>query len=255
MYRTGHDLHDDEIRERYSHIVKHVSMPRYFYRHVAGRVATIRPLRTVLDIGCGNGYLLEAIAERRPGLSLYGLEPSPGLAAAASARADGRWTIVQGSAAAPPFPPAAFDLITMTEVFEHLKEPAPTLLALRTLLRPGGRLLITTPNMSAYSPFWRLAERLRIPLVSPAFLPWEHPLKTFQPIDTAYEFDEVLDIFRSARLDIARVSAREYFPYATSTIPIVRRLYAKYAQSRVDDVCSRILPVRMGYRLVVECRA
>ena len=255
MYRTGHDLDDREIAARYSRIVRHVSMPRYFYCYVADRVARLPGIASALDVGCGNGYLLEQIAARRPDVALTGLEPSPGLVASARDRSRGRWTVAQGSATDLPFPRALFDLVTMTEVFEHLKQPAAALVGLRAMLRPGGRLLITTPNMSAYRPFWRLAERVPVPGIARAFLPWEHPRKTFQPIDTAYEYDEVLDVFRIAGMRVTSVTAREFFPYATSTIPIVRRLYAKHGQARADKLLGRVLPVRMGYRLIIECAA
>lgn len=46
-----------------------------------------------------------------------------------------------------PLPDASFDVAVMTEVLEHLREyPARTLAEVRRILRPGGLLVLTTPN-------------------------------------------------------------------------------------------------------------
>lgn len=56
-----------------------------------------------------------------------------------------------------PFPDAMFDAAIMTEVLEHLRQyPAHSLAEVRRILRPGGRLYLTTPN-AAY-----LVRRLRL---------------------------------------------------------------------------------------------
>ncbi len=50
----------------------------------------------------------------------------------------------------PPFPPP-FDLILFTEVLEHLNfHPVPTLTRLANLLRPGGSIILTTPDASEW---------------------------------------------------------------------------------------------------------
>lgn len=253
MLKTGYELSDEEIGRRYSSIVKQVSMPRYFYGYIAELVAGQPAGDTVLDLGCGNGYLLEAIARRRPDLTLCGVEAAPGLVASATTRSNGRWRVLQGTALEIPFDAASFELVTMTEVFEHMKDPRAVLREVARVLRPAGRLLLTVPNMSAYGPFWRVAERMPMRGLRDAFLPWEHPLKTFQPIDTAYEFDEIREIIRAAGFRVDTMAGREFLPYVTTTIPLARRLYAKVAQRGADDALSHVLPVRMAYRLVIQC--
>jgi SAM-dependent methyltransferase len=50
---------------------------------------------------------------------------------------------------------AGFDCILLSEVIEHLEAPQISIREAVRVLRPGGRLLITTPN---YRSFWPLME-------------------------------------------------------------------------------------------------
>jgi ubiquinone/menaquinone biosynthesis C-methylase UbiE len=229
-------------------------MPRYFYRYIAEMAAPSGDSGRLLDIGCGNGFLLEQIAARHPSLLLFGAEPAGGLAANAFERGRGRWSIIEGSADSIPFANASFHYVTMTEVFEHMKKPCAVLREVARLLAPGGELLLTTPNMTAYEPFWRVAAQVPVRALRDPFLPWEHPLKTFQPIDTAYAFDEVRQIIADSGFEVVSIGAREFFPYLTSTLPIARRIYATVAQRPIDDLLARVVPARLGYRLVVRAR-
>jgi len=47
-----------------------------------------------------------------------------------------------------PFPDGFFDLVIFTEIIEHLTNPFFALSEIRRVLKPGGWLLITTPNVS-----------------------------------------------------------------------------------------------------------
>jgi 2-polyprenyl-3-methyl-5-hydroxy-6-metoxy-1,4-benzoquinol methylase len=99
----------------------------------------------LLDVGCGNG---EFIAHMRDlGWQVVGLEPDADavLAATGTLGLDVR----QGSLEDTDFPAASFDAITMNHVVEHLPEPEETLRRCLGLLRPGGLLVMVTPN--AYS--------------------------------------------------------------------------------------------------------
>ncbi|HWV38308.1 MAG TPA: class I SAM-dependent methyltransferase [Vulgatibacter sp.] len=48
-----------------------------------------------------------------------------------------------------PFPDESFDLVWCSEVIEHLRDPAASLAELRRVTRPGGELILTTPNSYA----------------------------------------------------------------------------------------------------------
>lgn len=55
-----------------------------------------------------------------------------------------------GSIASMPFEPDGFDLIFCEYVVEHLEDPAGAFREMRRVLKPGGRILLLTPNLYSY---------------------------------------------------------------------------------------------------------
>lgn len=105
------------------------------------------PAGRALDVGCGTGFLLERLAER--GYSGVGVDLSPESVAIAQRRlaeigAAHRLEARVGSAYEPPGGP--FDLVTLTDVLEHLEDPRACLTAIRERMAPGALLVISTPN-------------------------------------------------------------------------------------------------------------
>ena len=118
----------------------------------------------VLDIGCGQGFYLPLYA--RLGLTATGVEPDaqPRAEAARKAAALG-FAVVDAPAERLPFPHASFDAVVMSEVLEHLPDPALALSEAARVLVPGGLLLVTVPHADypfAWDPVNWLAEGLRI---------------------------------------------------------------------------------------------
>lgn len=100
----------------------------------------------VLDAGCGSGrvfqHRLAGRARRVVGVDVTD-EPR------GNANIDGA---AKGDLRALPLRDAAFDLIVMSHVAEHLSHPEPTFRELARVLRPAGRLLLLTPNRWHYVP-------------------------------------------------------------------------------------------------------
>jgi SAM-dependent methyltransferase len=96
----------------------------------------------VLDVGAGTG---EQVAELiRLGYESVGLEPN---AQAVEIARGQRRPVRHGTAEAPPFADASFDTVILSQVVEHLVDPIVALASLRRLIRPGGRLIVLTPNV------------------------------------------------------------------------------------------------------------
>lgn len=109
--------------------------------------ATIAPGHDVLDLGCGTGTLVALIKEACPAAHVSGVDIDPRILAIARdklATAGIEARLVEGSATAPPLPPASFDRVLSTLVLHHLTTPQKreAFTAVRRLLRPGGELHI-----------------------------------------------------------------------------------------------------------------
>ncbi|MEU3723193.1 class I SAM-dependent methyltransferase [Streptomyces sp. NPDC031705] len=102
--------------------------------------AGLRP-RTVLDIGCGTGKLLEEAGSRWPGARLYGIDPADRMVEIARRRLPGAELAV-GRAERLPLPDASVDLVVSTTAFGHWSDAAAGLREVRRVLSPGGSVMI-----------------------------------------------------------------------------------------------------------------
>lgn len=121
-----------------------LNAPRLQY--VADRIA-LHGAR-VLDVGCGGGLLSEAMA--RAGAEVTGIDLAPELLKVArlhglesGVKVDYRQQSVEDLAQQAP---ATFDAITCMEMLEHVPDPAAILTACAALLKPGGKLFVSTLN-------------------------------------------------------------------------------------------------------------
>ncbi len=112
-----------------------------FLDQVVALVERTRP-RTILDVGCGEGFVLARLADAGVRADLYGLDLSETAVAEARERLGNRARIEVGDARTPPFD-EPFDLVLMTEVLEHIPEPEAMLPVLDRLSR--GHLILSVP--------------------------------------------------------------------------------------------------------------
>ena len=113
-------------------------------RTAALAVATeAAPLR-VLDVGCGTGYLLRALAGHYPkAKELAGIDAAPNMIDTARHRtADHRLTFAVGVAEHLPYPDASVDLVVSSTSFDHWSDQLAGLAECARVLRPGGHLVL-----------------------------------------------------------------------------------------------------------------
>lgn len=110
------------------------------YRHM---ISALSPyIRQLLDIGCWDSRFLKSLPESigKFGMDFYPRPAVPGV------------IFIQGDAGQSlPFQDGTFDAVTAGEVIEHLLDPDVFLSEIHRILRPGGQLILTTPNLC----FWR----------------------------------------------------------------------------------------------------
>ena len=104
----------------------------------------------ILEVGCAEGRLGEAIRGQVPGRRVYGIELDPVSAERAATRLD-RVLTLDLERDTPDIAPASLDLILFGDVLEHLLDPGAVLRRYSLLLRPGGRILCCIPNIQHHS--------------------------------------------------------------------------------------------------------
>ena len=116
----------------------------------------------LLDVGCGTGLFLDAM--RRRGWQVEGEDMTP--TAVRFARERFGLNVFEGTLEAANYPSNTFDAVTMWNVIEHVPDPPATLQECARILRPGGIIVMATPNVHAFDAhifgrFWALWEAPR----------------------------------------------------------------------------------------------
>lgn len=156
----------EEIPAGYYHEVMRTGHPvqRFWHQKKFLNVARHLPVSArVLDLGCGPGSFLDVAAESRPDIRGVGIDIASRQIDFARQNVQNRhgqrieFLQLKGGEEALPFADGSFDVVTSIEVIEHI-HPFLALRMLaeaRRLLKPGGKLIVTTPN---YRSAWPLIE-------------------------------------------------------------------------------------------------
>lgn len=153
----------------------------------------------ILDVGCAQGTLALLLAERGHRVTAVDLRPEF-LQYAQSRHTHGEVRFLQANALQEDVP-GQYDLVFCNQLIEHLVYPAQLLERLHRNLRPGGKLVVTTPN-GAYV-------RNSLPSFGSLGDPrqWEHLQHTADADGHFYAYlgDELAGIFRASGFDDVQV--------------------------------------------------
>jgi 2-polyprenyl-3-methyl-5-hydroxy-6-metoxy-1,4-benzoquinol methylase len=132
----------------------------YLARHLF--VADFPDRGILLDIGCGNGEFLASASKM--GWKVKGVDPDP--QAIAACREQGFDAVFESLQALPLDLLGKVDVITSSNCIEHVSDPQAFLTAAFKLLKPDGRIWLSTPNpqglgIKVFGRFWRGLEPSR----------------------------------------------------------------------------------------------
>jgi ubiquinone/menaquinone biosynthesis C-methylase UbiE len=105
--------------------------------------------KSVLDCACGTGYGLEMYA-KAGATTITGVDIDAGAVELAQSRYGSTVTVKQGDLRKLPVEDDSFDIVTCFETIEHIDGAEKGIAELRRVLKPGGFLVISSPNPDVY---------------------------------------------------------------------------------------------------------
>jgi 2-polyprenyl-3-methyl-5-hydroxy-6-metoxy-1,4-benzoquinol methylase len=205
-----------------------------FGKNFAGRFILwleYKPGGRLLEVGCGNGEYLKRMKDL--GWDVQGVEPD--MEAARIARELHGVPVISGKLEEADIPDKSLDAIIMQHVLEHVPNPLTLLRQCFNLLKPGGQLIILTPNLESLG--HRLFQESWVHLDPPRhfFL--------FSPISLEASA-------KRAGFNIIRVSSKVRFHFTNWTWVTSRmiKLKGKY----VEDDSSRTLKTTGKMFYIIE---
>lgn len=144
LYHAGYEPFSPPLSEE-PNVLLRWARGRFLAVRVRQILQLIAPGDRVLDLGCATGALQHALALRTAG-AVFGNDMS--MPALRVARRQGLpvWCGEAGHVAAPD---GAFGLVMLWEVIEHVPHPRQTFAEAWRVLRPGGALVLSTPNLAS----------------------------------------------------------------------------------------------------------
>jgi len=183
-----------------------------WYELVGEYIGGIAGLR-VLEVACGRGGFVQQLA--RAGACVTGCDFSAAALHAARTKLPAAGlrfpaTLIQGDAQNLPFADDSFDVVVSCETIEHLPDVKSAVREMHRVTRPGGKLLLTTPNYANFMGLYEIYSLFR------------HPgHKDDQPFDRRQWFPQILKWVRQAGWKILRTDgAVHQFPLLPGRNPI-----------------------------------
>ena len=144
----------------------------FFYREkmrAIHHIAPDRPFQDILEVGGGESGLTALLY---PNARVTNLDLNPEYKQALCNQQE-RVRFVSGDATALPFDSCSFDLVTMFDLLEHIPDHKKAVSEALRVLRPGGFLLVSSPNENWRFPYYSVMKYI-CPSEADMFAEWGH---------------------------------------------------------------------------------
>ena len=108
---------------------------------IAGQIKEL-PYESLLDVGCGTGFLMELLIKQRPA-HYCGADLSDEMIRVAREKRINGAEFVVSSADKLPYPDETFDIVTCSQSFHHYPYPEKAMLEAKRVLKPGGLYILS----------------------------------------------------------------------------------------------------------------
>ena len=207
----------------------------------------VSPDARILEFGSIPPFLTLALQDL--GYDIQGLDIAPERFAETIARHELRVHKIDFETDAVPFEDESFDVVLFNEVFEHLRiDLISTMTEVRRVIRPGGTLLLSTPNLRSVRGFWSLVLMHRGCHVGPGLYDEYEKLQRYGHMGHVREYTarEVSKFLAKIGFVTRQTIFRDYGP-AVNQSPIMR-----VAVSLERLFCAVIPSLRPLFTLVCE---
>lgn len=113
------------------------------FKNIAGHIEKRECM--IVDLGCGTGELVQVIHDERPEALLIGVDFAEEAIKRAEVLQGQNVDFLRADVTKTGLTPNNFDYVVTSEVLEHLEEPKKLIEEAARLLKPGGKLILTTP--------------------------------------------------------------------------------------------------------------
>jgi len=207
--------------------------------HIAGEGGDLR----VLDLGCQEGHVTEILAGKWE--RVFAIDISPEYLGMVTSLL--KVPVVQADAEKLPFPEQTFDLVVMTEILEHLPDPVQALSEVFKIVKPGGAVILSTPNRSSLhfhqisNVFMVLEKLLGLwlqPVLSKENLLWSGPDDLY--LHNNFAHSDIKNLLQGSGFLISFKSSYFFLPGSQR---LLGRLFSGLTLDRYADVVGSVEPV------------
>src|SRR3989344_4605768 len=175
------------------------------------------PVKTVLDIGCGDGTNMEALSQL--GFNIEGCDISR-LAVKLAKKKGFSAKVVNLNTDILPYRNNSFDLVWCTETIEHVADPDFVLTEILRVLKPRGSLFITTPNISWFGNRFQVLLGKTLEDLHAEHLHWYNPRTLHQLLGSKFRIQKEMSYIRIVPFPLTRrvtlLERLNYIGYANS---------------------------------------